>query len=181
MSVCVPLSVPACVQEASTSPQWVEGGSSTCDQHVPLALPAGTPVTSDASPWVLVNPARFGFYRTNYTQNMWGQLTAAAADNSLVPSADMAGNGLLRGVNMGEWGGTCPHTQPMTVHKQIDRLTLAIASTWGPRSASAREHAGAKYGQACSPLHFQTSAGWRSRTAWATWSLILHVVFHTIP
>lgn len=83
---------PVPVQEASTSPVWVEGGSSSCSHHIPLALPAGSSSISASPPWVLINPARYGFYRTNYSEAMWNQLTAAAADSKVVPSADMAGD-----------------------------------------------------------------------------------------
>lgn len=58
---------------------------STCTADIPLAA------ADPASSFVLLNPGRFGFYRVNYTEEMWAKLADAAADPEVIPAADLSG------------------------------------------------------------------------------------------
>lgn len=65
-----------------------------------MQTPSATPSSSGSSDgsgssashtWLLLNPGRYGMYRTNYSYDMWRDLTEAAADPRVIPPVDVAG------------------------------------------------------------------------------------------
>ena len=67
----------------------------TCAATIPLPSPAPDATAGSAPPaYVLLNPGRYGLYRTNYSQAMWAQLAAASADPQAIPAVDLAGGPL---------------------------------------------------------------------------------------
>ncbi|KXZ50279.1 hypothetical protein GPECTOR_17g918 [Gonium pectorale] len=64
-----------------------------CSAAVPFTselLPPG-PSGPARPPYVLVNPGRYGYYRTNYSRSLWDALAEAASDPEAIPPADLAG------------------------------------------------------------------------------------------
>lgn len=74
----------------------------TCTATIQLAPAAAAAVNAS---FLLVNPGRYGFYRTNYSAAMWARLAAAAANPRVIPPTDLAGEDGPRAHGRGGRGG----------------------------------------------------------------------------